>query len=137
MNRTITEYLVIHCADTPSTMDIGAKEIRQWHVVDNGWADIGYHYVIRRNGLVEHGRDIKAVGSHVRGFNTCSIGICMVGGRGGNNFTQLQWAALEKLVKEIKVLYPDIEVVGHRDLNSGKECPSFNVSEWLKTVKDL
>jgi len=136
MNRTITEYLVIHCADTPSTMDIGAKEIRQWHVVDNGWADIGYHYVIRRNGLVEHGRDIKAVGSHVRGFNTCSIGICMVGGKGGNNFTALQWDALEKLVKDVKVLYPDIEVVGHRDLNSGKECPSFNVSEWLKTVKD-
>lgn len=133
-NRTLTEFLVIHCSDTPSTMDIGVKEIRQWHVIDNGWQDVGYHFIIRRNGLREYGRDIKAVGSHVKGFNTVSIGICMVGGRGGNNFTKMQWDELEKLVKEIKKDYNGIEVVGHNELTTGKTCPNFNVTEWLKTI---
>ncbi len=134
MNRTRTDYIVIHCSDTPSTMDIGAKQIRQWHIVDNGWQDIGYHYVIRRNGLREHGRPIDAVGSHVKGFNTCSVGICMVGGRGGSNFTILQWNELEKLVKEMQKMYTDAEVVGHCELNSGKTCPNFNVPEWTKKI---
>lgn len=131
--RTRTDYIVIHCADTPSTMDIGAKEIRQWHIVDNGWADIGYHYVIRRNGLREHGRALEAIGSHVRGFNSCSVGVCMVGGKGGNNFTKLQFDELEKLVKELKLKYPKAEVVGHCELNSGKTCPSFDVQAWCNT----
>lgn len=134
MKRSRTDYVVIHCSDTPSTMDIGAKEIRQWHIVDNGWADIGYQYVIRRNGLREHGRPEAAVGSHVKGFNSCSIGICMVGGKGGSNFTKLQWEELEKLVKELLKKYPKVEVVGHCELNSGKTCPNFNVQDWLKTI---
>lgn len=133
--RRRTEYIVIHCSDTPSTMDIGAREIRQWHIIDNNWSDIGYNFVIRRNGLREHGRAVDAVGSHVRGFNSCSVGICMVGGRGGNNFTGLQWDELEKLVKELKLIYPKAEVVGHCELNSGKTCPSFDVQQWCKERK--
>ena len=140
MNRTLTEYLVIHCSDTYPTMDIGLAEIKKWHTTadpndpSKPWSDIGYHYVIRRNGLVEHGRDIKAIGSHVRGFNSCSIGVCMVGGKGGNNFTALQWAALEKLVKDIQKMYDGIEVVAHHELNSGKTCPNFDVQKWLLTI---
>lgn len=54
--RNIT-FGFIHCAATPPGMDIGADELRRWHVEGNGWSDIGYHYVIRRNGAVEFGRD--------------------------------------------------------------------------------
>ena len=49
--------VVVHCAATKPSMDIGAKEIRRWHVDGNGWADIGYHYVIRRSGCIDSGRD--------------------------------------------------------------------------------
>lgn len=138
MDRVSTRYLVIHCADTPPSMDIGVKEIRQWHTSPDPkdsskpWSDVGYHFIIRRNGAIENGRDIKIIGSHVKGFNSCSIGVCMVGGMGGNNFNAVQWDTLAGLVKKIKMLYPKISVLGHRDLNIGKTCPNFNVAEWLK-----
>ena len=35
--------LIVHCAATYDTMDIGVKEIRKVHVDENGWKDIGYH----------------------------------------------------------------------------------------------
>src|SRR5690606_114532 len=77
-NRFIN-LLVIHCAATTPLMDIGAKEIDVWHK-QRGWSKIGYHFVIRRNGVIEKGRDISEVGAHVEGYNKNSIGICMVGG---------------------------------------------------------
>ena len=80
--RSKTEYIVIHCADTYETMDIGAEDIRKWHVEERGWSDIGYHKVIRRDGTVETGRDIDVSGAHAAGFNSVSIGVCLVGGRG-------------------------------------------------------
>ena len=136
-SRHRTEYIVIHCADTYARMDIGAKEIRKWHVEDNGWSDIGYHFVIRRDGTREIGRPIEAQGSHVKGFNSVSVGICLVGGKGDdgkacNNFTKAQFDALWEVLQILRVHYPKAEVVGHRDLNGGKQCPSFEVSKWYQ-----
>lgn len=128
------DKIVIHCADTPSTMDIGVKEIRQWHVKERGWKDIGYHYVIRRNGTVEFGRDLEVVGAHVAGHNTHSIGICLVGGKPKANFTLEQWASLAKLVEGLKFTYKNAEVLGHCDLDKNKTCPQFDVRAWWDTI---
>ena len=62
--RKKTELIVIHCAATKASMDIGASEIKKWHVDDNGWDDIGYHYIIKRGGLVEVGRPEAFQGAH-------------------------------------------------------------------------
>jgi len=133
--RSTTEKIVIHCADTYEVMDIGAAEINQWHL-DRGWNGIGYHFVIRRDGEVEVGRDIDEVGAHAKGYNQESIGICMVGGRGvdgkpEDNFTDNQWESLEDLVDILEETYPDAEVFGHNELNPHKACPSFDVQDWL------
>jgi N-acetyl-anhydromuramyl-L-alanine amidase AmpD len=117
-------------------MDIGVKEIRDWHVNGNGWSDIGYHYVIRRNGEVEVGRPESVAGAHTRGSNSNSIGICLVGGEhrdGGDqkadaNFTLHQWAALAILLKELRVKYPAASVSGHRTYDSHKTCPTFDAA---------
>ena len=90
--RKKTEMIVIHCAATKPSMDIGASEIKKWHVDDNGWDDIGYHYIIKRGGLVEVGRPEAFQGSHAPAANSKSIGICLVGGMSEdgdaeNNFT--------------------------------------------------
>jgi len=147
--RAITK-IIIHCSATPPDMDIGAKEIRKWHVdpkpKGNGWADIGYHVVIRRDGTTEDGRPIAKQGAHcaARNGNIASIGICMVGGvrrekRAGknvliaeDNFTKQQWAALRRVVRYLLGEYPAIDtILGHRDLDPGKACPSFSVRDWL------
>lgn len=129
--------VIIHAADTPANMDVGAAEIRRWHVEDNGWSDIGYHFVIRRSGLVETGRDESTPGAHVRGHNTGSLGVCMVGGNPGCNFTAGQWAALSALVTDILKRYglSKGDVYGHRDFDSGKTCPTFDARAWASTLE--
>lgn len=139
------KHIIIHCADTPARMDIGVDQIRKWHTLPkpagNGWADIGYHYVIRRSGLTETGRDLdgdgdieEEVGAHAYGFNRHSLGLCLVGGQGPrgepeSNFTAEQWTALRVLVRDLKARYPGAQVIGHRDV-SDKACPSFDVKAW-------
>lgn len=119
-------------------MDVGVAEIDKWHRA-RGFSQIGYHYVIRRNGIVETGRDIdndgdidEEVGAHAAGHNSHSLGICMVGGideqgNADSNFTLKQWLALDSLLRQLLARY-DAKVIGHRDVDSGKECPSFDAS---------
>lgn len=142
-NRKFTK-IVVHCSDTPATADVGAEDIRRWHTLPpprgRGWKDIGYHYVVRRDGTVELGRDtdrdgssLDEVGAHAAGHNTNSIGICLVGGKGGFNFTFRQLTQLIQLIEDLREEIPTIEdVVGHRDLNAGKDCPQFDVRSLLK-----
>lgn len=131
-----TDWIILHCAYTPPDMDIGAAEIRKWHVKDNGWADIGYHYVIRRNGAVENGRPEGQMGAHTKGYNMRSLGICLVGGmREGDkapdcNFTAAQWASLASLVTDLLTRHPEAKVAGHRDFDPGRACPTFDAKAW-------
>jgi N-acetylmuramoyl-L-alanine amidase len=137
--RRSTKYLVVHCSATRPSLDVGVKEIRQWHK-NQGWSDIGYHYVIRRDGKVERGRAENLVGSHVAGHNANSIGICLVGGvnqkdftKAENNFTKEQFASLKTLLKTLSEKYPGSVVLGHRDFPKvAKACPSFDARAWAK-----
>lgn len=146
--RTI-RGIVVHCSATRPSMDIGAAEIRAWHTdpppKGNGWADIGYHHVIRRNGIIEMGRPIEQVGAHVAGHNAGTVGICLVGGVDDlghpvNNFGPSQFEALAVLIDAGQALAHDLAhgpawpvpwVKGHRDLFAGKACPSFDVARWI------
>lgn len=139
--RDKTDFIAIHCSATTDKMNIGAADIDKWHR-KQGWACIGYHYVIRRDGTVEEGRDETVVGAHVQGFNSNSIGICMAGGvdandisKAVNNFTEAQFKSLKQLLVDLKVRYPKAKIQGHRDFPDVKKaCPSFDVKAWLKTV---
>jgi N-acetylmuramoyl-L-alanine amidase len=146
--RKSTRFIVVHCAATRPHMDIGVKEITQWHRA-LGWATIGYHYVIRRSGRRELGRPQNLIGSHVKGYNAVSVGICLVGGVGmdgkpESNFTTEQFDSLRRLLLELQEMYPHAEILGHRDLSPDKNgdgkidsrdwlkaCPSFDVRGWF------
>ena len=137
--RTIN-LLIVHCSATKPFMDIGAVEIRKWHTdpkpKGNGWRDIGYHFVIRRDGTVEDGRPIDQVGAHVAGHNSDSIGICLVGGVDdagvpAANFTPEQWKALEALLRVLRAKFPKSTIHGHNEY-AAKACPSFDVNEWIR-----
>ena len=142
--RKITE-IIVHCAATrPEWMEgqsVNAKrdEIRRWHVDGNGWNDIGYHYLIDRDGQVARGRALETQGAHTSGHNANSIGICLVGGHGSSvndafsdNFTDAQDQALRVLINELQVRIPGIKKVsGHNDYTAAKACPGFKVSRWL------
>jgi N-acetylmuramoyl-L-alanine amidase len=137
--------IVIHCSDTHPSQDIHASDIDRWHREERGWDAIGYAYVIPRDGTLELGRDLDGdgdvcdeVGAHAAGFNTESVGICLVGGRDidGNpefNFTFRQMKMLNYLCIELESQFPTITAtVGHNDLPGvTKKCPCFNVYEWF------
>ena len=136
--RKKTDSIIIHCAATKKSMDIGYKEIREWHVDQNGWDDVGYHYIIRRNGKLEKARPEEYSGAHAPSHNSRSIGICLVGGMaddGGpeNNFTLEQFLTLKDLVNMVMNKYSDItEVLGHCDVQDNKpNCPGFDVKQWM------
>jgi len=134
------EHLVVHCAATKPSMDCGVEEIRKWHK-DQGWSDVGYHYVIRRNGCIEKGRPDDVIGSHVSGHNAKTIGVCMVGGcddcgKPEANYTDEQWRSLRELLVDLQKRYdvPDERIIGHRDFPKvSKACPSFDVQTWWQT----
>jgi N-acetylmuramoyl-L-alanine amidase len=135
--REKTDTIVIHCAATKPSMDIGKDEIRKWHVDDNGWEDIVYHFIIRRNGTVEEGRKIDYQGAHAPAVNSRSIGICLIGGlsednKPENNFTLEQFLSLSNVVDLMQSKYEIKSIVGHGDVQENKKnCPGFNVAQWL------
>lgn len=138
--RIRTDLIVIHCAATPPDLDIGAKEIDKWHK-ERGWSGIGYHYVIRRDGKLETGRDLDAKGAHVKGHNDYSVGICLVGGvdsrnKPENNFTSTQFKVLNKLLDNLMEIYPEAVIVGHTELDKNKACPSFDVERYIPLVEE-
>jgi N-acetylmuramoyl-L-alanine amidase len=136
--RRSTDFIVIHCSATRGVQDIGAADIRRWHKAQ-GWKDIGYAFVIRRNGKVELGRPQGDIGSHVKGYNHNSVGVCMAGGlddktwKPTDNFTAAQWASLKVLVAKLVKDYPRAKVWGHRDFPAvSKACPCFNAKTWAR-----
>lgn len=150
MTREV-DHLLIHCAATPPSSNIGAVDIDRWHRAQ-GWLGNGYHIVIRRDGTIESQetghrcRSLDKAGAHVGdcgpGWNKRSIAVCMAGGvdskgKAEDNFTPEQWKSLEEVVLTLLERFPSItHLGGHRDLikKTGappKACPSFSVSDWF------
>lgn len=122
--------IIIHCTATPEGREVSVDEIRRWHVDERGWRDIGYHFVITLDGVIEEGRPIEQTGAHTKGHNFDSIGIAYVGGEDNVGFpkdtrTDEQKEALEDFLCYLKIQYPQAKVYGHNDF-SDKACPSFD-----------
>ncbi len=136
--RKITE-IIIHCSCTPEGRNIGATTILGWHK-ERGFSDIGYHYVIRLDGTIETGRPVEQIGSHTKGHNRNSIGICYIGGTEKDcktpkdTRTTQQREALQQLCKQLKAEYPNATIHGHSEF-ANKACPSFDVKQWIKEVR--
>ena len=138
--RTITE-IIVHCSATPEGKDYTVADIRRWHKAQ-GWSDIGYHYVIYRNGHIEPGRDVDLIGAHCVNHNAKSIGICYIGGvtndgkqKAKDTRTLAQKAALMSILTEMKRTYSDARIYGHHDFERGKDCPSFDARKEYATIK--
>jgi hypothetical protein len=129
--RRPIDLIVIHHSATPPGRDVSVEEIRRWHL-QRGFNDIGYHDIIEIDGRIREGRDREKAGAHAQGYNTRSIGICIVGD-GRQGFTDMQWKSLRALLRHYRRMYPAIDITGHRDLKGAKtECPGFDVRAWLQ-----
>lgn len=139
------DAIVIHCSATPEGMDIRARDIDRYHK-EKGWSMIGYNYVIDLDGTVEIGRPLTMYGAHCKdkgfsgkSYNLHSIGICYIGGVDKNGHskdtrTDAQKLAMQKLVLDLIMKYPIMEVIGHRDASPDKDGNGkITKNEWIKT----
>ena len=135
--------VVIHCSASDNPEQDSLEAIKHLHVAPlsekiqwgnyethgKNFRDIGYHYVITKDGVLHKGRPDNIQGAHVSGFNTNSLGVCMSGNK---DFTVEQFKTLIGLKAYLKVKHGyDLEFIGHCDLNLEKTCPNFEVKEVL------
>lgn len=136
------DKLIIHCSDTPESMDIGFQDINRWHKEernfphDSNGVYCGYHFVIRRSGFVENARLESEPGVHCRGSNATSIAICLVGQK--NNYTKEQIDALLKVCVLCLCKYSlkPSNVYGHTEINPAKTCPEMDMAGFREKLKE-
>lgn len=124
--RKETKFIVVHHA---AAKKCTVNDIHQWHLA-NGWAGIGYHFFIAKDGTVFRGRPINTIGAHVQGYNHDSVGICLEGDLNVENIATKQGDALVDLLIYLQKLYNGAKVVKHKDLYS-TSCPGNNFDENL------
>ncbi len=127
--RKINE-IIVHCAATREGRDFTVEDITRWHKA-RGFATIGYHYVIYRDGSIHEGRPLEQIGAHCVGHNKHSIGVCYIGGCASDGKTPKdtrtseQKEALLSLLRRLKARFPNATIHGHRDF-AAKACPSYD-----------
>lgn len=138
--RESTEMIVIHHAGFPDgDKDSSAEEIHKFHQQVNGWAGIGYHYVIRKDGRIEQGRRPQMVGAHALHHNKNSVGICVAGNFNVAKPNYKQLDSLKLLTAWLCQRYKlnpmkDGVIVGHKNLND-TTCPGKNLYSKLGEIR--
>ncbi len=138
------KYLIIHCTDTPAGRAVSRQDIEKWHLIENGWAKVGYSDMIHLDGSIENLIpynddnivDQWEISNGAYGFNSISRHVVYVGGQNNQDtrtFEQIE--ALERYVKQTIEQHPEIKVIGHNQVpTTTKTCPSFNVPNWLMGI---
>lgn len=135
--------IIVHCTATAEGKDYSVETIRKWHL-KRGWRDIGYHFLVQRDGTVDEGRPIEQSGAHTKGHNWDSIGISYVGGveakkKDGkwiakDTRTDEQKEALLDLICQLHDTYGGV-VYGHRNF-SKKSCPCFDAKKEYENISN-
>lgn len=142
----IPKRIILHHSATKDSGTVSWNAIRRFHINDNCWDDIGYHFGIEfvedkgdPNGSYEilMGRTLSNIGAHTSGQNYNSIGICFVGNFDNQPVPEGQWQAGLKLVRWLCSHYGIVKaaVYGHRDF-ANKTCPGklFDVEKFRREL---
>lgn len=116
--RSKIDMIVLHHADASTC---SPQDVHWWHV-RQGWSGIGYHYFINKQGVIFKGRPDDVIGSHAKGFNSTSLGICFEGRYNKEVMPQAQLQAGKELVAYLKKKYSITKVKKHKDLMA-TDCP--------------
>lgn len=165
-NRTVTSVthmIVHHSAANTTSADFAAVVRSYWtfHTSGNGWADIGYNWLVDPNGVIYQGRaffqdflgniNMNVVGAHMGGGNSNTMGICIIGNYSfidpstiavDRLRTMLAWKANEFNIDVLAVRGKLVSgntiqmntIAGHRD-GSATECPGFRVYRQLPEIR--
>lgn len=129
--RRPVHSIFLHCSATDKESQDNPEFIRDVHVKENGWNDIGYHYFINKAGDLFTCRNIESTPAAQYQFNSGSIAICL---SGLENFTDMQFATLEDLLHKIQDKYKKrLRIRGHREVAFlvPKDCPVYDYAKIL------
>jgi N-acetylmuramoyl-L-alanine amidase len=121
---TSIDTIVIHHS---ATKDGSPKAFAKYHVEHNKWPGIAYHAVIGKKGELWQTNYPQTISYHAVGYNSRSIGICLVGDLDLDKPTPQQWEALRWLIDYYKGRLSEMKfLVGHRETGAKKSCPGLN-----------
>ena len=144
-DRKISE-IIVHWSETFQNANLNGQQLE----VVTGAGSRKYHYIIKRDGTVERGVPIKQAGSHTRGHNSYSIGICLVGGLkvpshdlssnssrldlydvGAESLTRGQYNTLHEIFRVFFTQYPGGQALGHSEVDVLENDPGFEVRDYV------
>ena len=127
------EYIILHCSATRDSGTVSWNAIRNYHIVDRGWDDIGYHFGIEEVGsdlVILQGRHPLDRGAHCRsaGMNNKSIGVCVVGEYDDEPPSKHRLAVTVDLLTKLCFCYSLVprNILGHREMDRRKTCPGLS-----------
>ncbi|CAD1474525.1 unnamed protein product [Heterotrigona itama] len=139
---TPTPYVVIHhggiaryCHDQKACSAI-VRSYQNHHMDDNGWFDIGYNFIIGEDGNVYEGRGWNDVGAHAPGYNSQSIGICIIGDFSNFLPDEAALKAVNALINygvSIGKISENYRVLGHRQAVNTL-CPGTELYKYVQTL---
>lgn len=118
--ESATKFIILHHSEVSSPHT--AEDVHRWHQ-KRGWAGIGYHYFIAKDGEVFEGRPHNTVGAHTRGHNHESVGVCFEGNFDKEELTKQQERAAVELLTQLRKAYPQAQLRRHNDFTPKKTCP--------------
>ncbi len=143
-------HIMIHCADTPAGMNFTEKDIIRWHTdpappagTGRGWSKPGYAGVWLIDGSFkiimpfDADDDVERweVSNGASGWNGLTTHFCYIGGaKNVDTRTGWQKVAMESTLKTLLMMWPDVKLIGHNQVNKEKYCPSFDVPKWAQSV---
>ena len=129
------KYIVIHHSASPIDRTT-PERIRKWHVEDNGWSDIGYHYIIKNDATVYKARPENRRGAHSPPRNKDSIGICVVGNYENEVPRKPMMDTLETFINRLLETHNLTwnEVTWHKNWQA-TACPGEKLVEVLLQIK--
>ena len=139
---TVTR-MAIHHTETPTNDSMSPparlRQIQSYHMDVKGWCDIGYHYLVSRDGRVWEGRPDTQLGSHAGGANTGNIGISIMGSHDATPVTQAQVDVIAGLVRGLATAHgvpmDRTRIKGHREYKS-TSCPGDALFAQLGAIVD-
>lgn len=124
VKRSVTQNIILHHTDS---LTASIQDIDEWHK-SNGWENVGYQFLVRKNGKIYEGRPFDIQGAHtLNGYNNNSIGICFEGSFETEHMDEPQRSAGVELIRYIQMRYNyTLKIYRHLDVQSNTQCPGIN-----------
>ncbi len=157
LSYTTVTHLIVHHTFSPSGAINGdwaaaVRSIWNFHVFSNGWADIGYNYVIDQMGVIYEGRagGDNVIGAHFSGTNSGTMGVVVIGDFTSSTPPPAALNSLKKLLAwkaDQRGIDPAGQsrhaasgltinnISGHRDGPGATECPGDAFYPMLPSIR--